>query len=108
MNAQERQQFLDHWKAVRAKGIVRYVVITAISWGTFSAVFLRAIMVLLEQGFSPTSLLSAFNSREFLIYWGVFLIGGLAYGVTMWFYFNRRYRKLQPEQEPQAKPSESH
>jgi cbb3-type cytochrome oxidase subunit 3 len=40
---------------------------------------------------------NAYYSEEFLLYWGIFLLGGLFYGLTMWFYFNWQYRKIRAE-----------
>ncbi|MEZ4942659.1 MAG: hypothetical protein R3D58_17425 [Saprospiraceae bacterium] len=107
MNAQEKQQFLEHWKTTRQKGAFRYVLATAISWGTLTAFLVRFFMTVIEQGFSWTALRGAYNSREFLLYWGVFLIGGLFYAVTMWFYFNWQYRKLEAAQQLRDKEQET-
>lgn len=104
MTAQERQLFLDYWAQARRKGVLRYVVITAISWGTLTAVFLQLILMLLEQGLSVAALKDTFYTREFLVFWGIFLAGGLFYGLTMWFFFNARYRKLQAQKD---KPEEA-
>ncbi len=94
MNVQEKQQFLESWEKTQRRGILVYVLITAISWGTFSAIFIRLFMTVVDQGFSWEVLCGAFYSREFLVTWAVFLFGGLFYALTMWFYFNQRYRKL--------------
>lgn len=94
MSPEEKQQFAEHWKQVRRRGLLRYVALTAVSWGTFMAIFLRLFMTLIDRGLSLPAFRDAYFSREFLLYWAVFLAGGLAYGVTLWFYFNWRFRKV--------------
>lgn len=100
MSPKEVELFLEHWKQVRRKGVLLYILPTALSWGTFMVVFLRLFMALIDQGISLSSLRNAFWNEEFLVYWGVFLIGGLAYAITLWFYYNWRFRKLSARQKP--------
>ena len=102
MNVQEQQQFLAHWEQTRRKGAFRYILFTGLSWGTFSAVAIRFLMFLLAQDFSLEGLTGTFKSREFLVYWGVFLLGGLCYSLTMWFYFGWLYRKYRKKDETAA------
>lgn len=95
MNQQERQQFLAHWEKVRQGGVFQYIALTALSWATFSAVVIRLVFILYEQGFSLEALVAGFVSKSFLIYWAIFFSGGCCYAVTMWFYYQRLYLKLQ-------------
>lgn len=95
MNAKEQQQFQEYWKTIRRKGPLRYIFLTALSWGTISAVMIRLFMTIFDQGLNGPALVDAFNSREFLLYWAVFLVGGLFYALTMWLYYNWQFRKIQ-------------
>lgn len=104
MNLQEQKQFVEHWKQVRRRGLLPYVALTALSWGTFSAFFVRLFTTLIDRGLDGTAFRSAFVSKEFLLYWAVFLAGGVAYAFTLWFYFNHRFRKLIARQKPLEAP----
>lgn len=104
MNQQERQQFVAHWEQVRGKGIFLYILPSALTWGTCPAVIIRLIMVILGQGLSLSLLEAEFTSREFLVFWGVFLLGGLCYSLTMWFYYQWLYGKYRPR--PEENPTE--
>lgn len=97
MKPHEKEQFLETWADLRSKGILRYVLATAVSWGTLTVVFFRLILIFIDETFSLEALRNAYLSQEFLRYWGIFLIGGIFYGLTMWFYFNWRYRKIKSE-----------
>ena len=93
MNQDERKQFMQHWEQVRRKGVFRYTLLLALTWGTLSAAVIRLIFVLMEQGFSLPALQGEFYSRDFLRFWGIFLLGGLCYSLTLWFYYQWLYRK---------------
>lgn len=93
MNTAEKQRFVQHWENVQRKGALLYVLGTALSWGTISAFAVRFFMYFFDQGFDWITLSGVFLTREFLLFWGVFLFGGLCYGVTMWFYFGWLCRK---------------
>ncbi len=99
MNEQEKHQFLALWSATRQKGAWRYVLATALSWGTVSAFLVRLLITLLDQGLHWPAIRAAFWSEEYLRYWGVFLLGGLCYAVTMWFYFGWQYRRLRRQEK---------
>ena len=106
MNQQERQQFLAHWEKVRRGGVFQYIALTAFSWATFSAVVIRLVFILFEQGLSLEALAAGFISESFLIFWAVFLAGGCCYAATMWFFYQRLYLKLQRKAVDEA-PSDS-
>lgn len=93
MNKQERQQFLAHWKTVRQRGAFSYIALTALSWATISAVVIRLVFMLAEQGLSVEALKASFVSASFLLFGAVFLAGGCCYAATMWYYYERLYRK---------------
>ena len=97
MNQQERQQFLAHWEKVRRGGVFQYIALTALSWATFSAVVIRLVFILFEQGISLGALAAGFISASFLIFWAVFFAGGCCYAATMWFYYQRLYWKMKRE-----------
>ncbi len=102
MSSKEKQLFLEHWTQVRRKGMWLYVLTTAVSWGTYFALFMRFFNILIDRGGISLPLIrSAFLSREFLLYWGAFLLGGLAYAVFAWLHYDRRYRKLSAEIDAQ-------
>lgn len=97
MNETEKKQFLAHWEKVRRKGILWYALPTAVAWGTTGAVVIRFFSTLFDQGISPDILAHAFYSQEFLRFWGVFLAGGLCYGLTMWLYYGWLYRRYRAQ-----------
>ena len=94
MNEQEKQQFLQTWEKNRKRGIILYVIATALSWGTLTVIFFQAFLLIFEGNFNLEALKSAYLSDSFIRDWGIFLIGGLCYALTIWFFFNWRYRKL--------------
>ncbi|MBK6933352.1 MAG: hypothetical protein IPH12_21775 [Saprospirales bacterium] len=104
MNAHEKQQFLSHWESEQRSGILRYVAAAAIAWGTFVVVFSTLLLTLVEDGFSLAQIKPAFFSKKFLQDWAFALLGGVGYGLTMWFYFKRRYRKIKAETDETAGP----
>lgn len=93
MNKTEKQSFVLHWEKVRRRGLVLYVLVTGLSWGTISAFAVRFFMQFFDEGFNWPALRSDFLSMEFRVFWGVFILGGLCYGLTMWFYYGLLYRK---------------
>lgn len=93
MNTAEKQAFARHWEKVRRRGPVLYVLFTGLSWGTVSAFAVRFFMQFFDEGFNWPALRSDFLSTEFRVFWGVFILGGLCYGLTMWFYYGWLYRK---------------
>ena len=97
MNNNEKQQFLAHWARVRRRGIVLYVLVTAVSWGTLSAIFLRFVFVLLEQDLSAATLQAAYRSRDFLDFWGWCLLAGLLLGLLLWFFYRWQYKMMNDE-----------
>ncbi|TNE69189.1 MAG: hypothetical protein EP344_00580 [Bacteroidetes bacterium] len=99
MNETEKRQFLDHWAKTRRRGIVLYVLLTSLVWGTFAVVFLRLVMLLLEEGLTLETLVHTYQSRTFLYQWGIFLAGGILYATTLWFFYNWKYRRVKAELE---------
>jgi len=97
MNANEKQQFLAHWAKVRRRGIALYLLVTALSWGTVSAVLLRFVAVLLEQEITADNFRAAYLSRDFLGFWVWCLLAGLLLGLLFWFFYRRQYRVLSKE-----------
>lgn len=93
MNAAEKQAFVQHWEKVKSRGPILYVLATGLSWGTLSAFAVRFLMQFLGEGFNWPALRSDFLSEEFRVFWGVFILGGFCYGLTMWFYYGWMYRK---------------
>ncbi|MEQ1746207.1 MAG: hypothetical protein ABMA02_12330 [Saprospiraceae bacterium] len=93
MNPTEKRQFLTHWTKVRQRGIVLYLLGTAIGWGTFSALFLRFVFVLLWHDLSANSLLAAYRSRAFLQFWAWCLLAGLVLGLLLWFFYQWQYKR---------------
>src|SRR5262245_5825534 len=103
MNTQEKQQFVQHWEKVRQRGFVLYVVLTGITWGTIYELAVWLVFILLDHDFGWAAFQTELTSPEFLKQWGIFLVGGLCYGLTMWFYFEwqyRRYKQVLTDEEP--------
>jgi hypothetical protein len=94
MNANEKQQFLAHWAKVRRRGIALYLLVTAFSWGTVSAVFLRFVSVLLEHDLTAGGLHAAYRSRDFLEFWGWCLLAGLLAGLLLWCFYRWQYSAM--------------
>ena len=94
MNANEKQQFLAHWAKVRRQGIALYLLTTALSWGTVSAVFLRFVSVLLEHDLTADGLHVAYRSRDFLEFWGWCLLAGLLLGLLLWCFYRWQYSAM--------------
>lgn len=93
MNAAEKQAFVQHWEKVKGRGPILYVLATGLSWGTLSAFSVRFLMQFFDEGFNWPALRSDYLSEEFRVFWGVFILGGLCYGLTMWLYYGWMYRK---------------
>ncbi|MBK9337243.1 MAG: hypothetical protein IPM98_11975 [Lewinellaceae bacterium] len=82
----------------RRRGVVLYILAAAISWGTFSALFLRFVWLLLEYDLDAQTLVAAYRSRDFLEFWGWCLLAGLLLGLLLWFFYQWQYRKIGKEQ----------
>ncbi|MCC6459309.1 MAG: hypothetical protein IT260_02490 [Saprospiraceae bacterium] len=96
MNAREKDQFLSHWTLLRRRGMFVYLLSTALSWGTLTAIFLRIFDTLYTHGLTRQSLVKAFLSQGFLSFWGMFVLGGLFFASVLWYYYGWLYRKYRP------------
>ena len=81
------EKFVKHWAAARARGRWHYVLMSGVvSWG-MPMFFVMTFVVSKPPHLSP-GLLTVLAA--------LWATGGLGFGVTVWFFSERRYKRLGP------------
>lgn len=74
----------ERWKAIRAKGALRFVLLYGVAgWGLTTALLFSAAMVLLND--APMVVVP--------VSFALFPLGGIAWGAFMWWFGERAYAK---------------
>jgi|TARA_R110000737_G_scaffold134970_2_gene166187 uncharacterized membrane protein YwaF len=82
------EKFLSIWEKHLEKGKLQYVLKNAISWGIFMFLFMGVTNYFLNYNENPMSV------NKYILSFFFWQIGGIGYGLLIWFIQNKRYEKL--------------
>ena len=87
------KKFIEKWSKIREKGKFNYMIKSGLLWGLFTVIFTQ-LLKLDEMSFREL-FLSKFLVVSLLIY---LVIGVFGFGYIMWLFAERRYRKLNSQE----------
>ena len=87
------KKFIEKWSKIREKGKFNYMIKSGFLWGLFTVIFTQ-LLKLDEMSFREL-FLSKFFVVSLLIY---LVIGVFGFGYIMWLFAERRYRKLNSQE----------
>ena len=87
------KKFIEKWSKIREKGKFNYMIKSGLLWGLFTVIFIQ-LLKLDEMSFREL-FLSKFFVVSLLIY---LVIGVFGFGYIMWLFAERRYRKLNSQE----------
>ena len=87
------KKFIEKWSKIREKGKFNYMIKSGLLWGLFTVIFTQ-LLKLDETSFRELSL-SKFFVVSLLIY---LVIGVFGFGYIIWLFAERRYRKLNSQE----------
>jgi len=90
------KRFVEYWEKQRAKGIVKFSIVTGITYGIFVVVFSKVFAWNLT-----------FSQRDIL--YGIFsiLVGITALAPFMWWHRNRKYDKIKMQNSSKKNKTKS-
>lgn len=87
------KKFIEKWSKIREKGKFNYMIKSGLLWGLFTVIFIQ-LLKLDEMSFREL-FLSKFFVVSLLIY---LVIGVFGFGYVMWLFSERKYRKLNSQE----------
>ena len=87
------KKFIEKWSKIREKGKFNYMIKSGLLWGFFTVIFIQ-LLKLDEMSFREL-FLSKFFVVSLLIY---LVIGVFGFGYVMWLFSERKYRKLNSQE----------
>lgn len=92
------EKYIYEWETRRGRGKWRYVVLTALVWGTIVPVLIAAFKLAFKGLLSFATLSDAVGSSSFLFTWLKFVAGFFVFAMLMWYMARKKYQELKRKQ----------
>ena len=87
------KKFIEKWSKTREKGKFNFMIRIGLLWGLFTVIFIQLLKL------DEMSLRELFLSKFFVINLLIFMvIGVFGFGYVMWLFSERKYRKLNSQE----------
>lgn len=95
------EKYIHDWETRRGTGKWRYVLLTALVWGTLMPVLIAAFRLAFKGRLGLDTLTDTIGSNAFFIIWLKFVAGFFFFALLMWHLAKKKYQELKRKQVAQ-------